>query len=241
VDDASVAQEQIDDVPSLFDLDITVMKVVANEKWWRNPCIPFNMGFNRAQGDIIIIQNPECIHCGDILGTAVRQLRDNIYLNFGCYSLDDALTRKVRALDFSAPKLSARLEGVLAPMINRGTVGDAETGWYNHSKHKANRLHFCSAITRKDLQELGGFDERYANGMAFDDNDLLTRIMRKGMEVKVVDSPFVIHQCHGATNYSGNSAAYQRNSALFQDVTQKETTARVHSRYFPCLEHAAIT
>ena len=238
VDDASVAHEQIDDVPSLFDLDITVVKVRSEDKWWRNPCIPFNMAFNRARGDVIIIQNPECVHCGDILGTALSQLRTKTYLNFGCYSADAELTRRVQAVDFVAPQLAARLEGVLKPMVNRGTVGDAETGWYNHSQHKANRLHFCSAITRQDLEGLGGFDERYANGMAFDDNDLLTRIIRKGMDVQVVDSPFVIHQFHGATHYAANAAAYQRNSALFQNVTLKESTSRVFSRYYPCLSHS---
>ena len=76
--------------------------------------------------------------------------------------------------------------------------------------------------------------------MAFDDNDLLTRIIRKGMDVKVVDSPFVIHQCHGATNYAANGAAYQRNSAIFQNVTLKETTARVYSRHFPCFDSAPV-
>lgn len=235
VDDASIAQEQIDDVPSLFDLDITVVKVRSEDKWWRNPCIPFNMAFNRARGEVIIIQNPECVHCGDILGTALNQIQPNTYLNFGCYSADQELTRRVQAVDFSAPKPGARLQAALKPMVNRGTVGDAETGWYNHSQHKANRLHFCSAITRQDLEALGGFDDRYANGMAFDDNDLLTRIIRKGMAVKVVDDPFVIHQFHGATNYAGNAPAYQRNSALFQNVTMKETSPRVYSRYFPCL------
>lgn len=238
VDDASRASEQIDDVPDLFDLNVTVVKVRPEEKWWRNPCIPFNMAFNRARGAIVVIQNPECVHCGDILGTAVSQIRPGTYLNFGCYSADEELTRRVRAVDFSAPDHAARLFGVLQPMVNRGTVGDAETGWYNHSKHKANRLHFCSAMLREDLAALGGFDERYANGIAFDDNELLTRIVRSGMDVRVIDSPFAIHQFHGATNYAGNLPAYFKNEALFKNVTQNETTSRVFSRHYPCLELA---
>jgi len=235
VDDASRAAEQIDDVPDLFDLDITVVKVRHEDKWWQNPCIPFNMAFNRARGDVIVIQNPECVHCGDILGTVLKQIRANTYLNFGCYSADQELTRRVQAVDFTAPDLRSAVKRALKPMVNRGTVVDAETGWYNHSQYKANWLHFCSAITQRDLEELGGFDERYANGMAFDDNDLLTRIIRKGMVVKVVDEPFVIHQFHGATNYSGNSAAFQKNSALFTNVTRKEIASRVYSRFYPCL------
>ena len=236
VDDASRASEQIDDVPDLFDFNITVVKVRHEEKWWRNPCIPFNMGFNRARGDIVIIQNPECVHCGDILGTAVSQLRPRTYLNFGCSSADEELSRRVRAVNFSAPDHAERLLGVLQPMVNRGTAGDAETGWYNHSKHKANRLHFCSALLREDLAALGGFDERYANGMAFDDNELLARIVRSGMNVRVIDSPFAIHQFHGASNYADNSAAYKKNEALFKNLTQKEKTPRVFSRHYPCLD-----
>lgn len=239
VDDASVEREQIDDVPSLFDLDITVLKVNPAEKWWRNSCIPFNIGFNRARGDIVIIQNPECVHLGDILGTALRSTKPNTYLNFGCYSADEELTRKVSLVDYSKPAVDVTLRQILEPLVNRGTVDDGEAGWYNHSTYKPNKLHFCSAITRTDLEQLGGFDERYANGIAFDDNDLLTRIIRKGMKVKMVDSPFVIHQFHGRTNYAGNNAAYQRNAALFKDVTQVETTSRVYSRFYPCLDTAA--
>ena len=86
---------------------------------------------------------------------------------------------------------------------------------YNHSKYNPNAFHFCSAITRKDLDDLGGFDERYANGIGYDDMDLIARIRRKGMKVEIVDSPFVVHQAHEPTDYTNNQDLLTRNMNLY--------------------------
>lgn len=45
---------------------------------------------------------------------------------------------------------------------NVGYIGDGLDCWYNHSVTNPKGYHFCSAITRKNLYDLGGFDERFA-------------------------------------------------------------------------------
>ena len=80
VDDAS--DERIEDIPG-----ITVIRIEPGQKTWINPCIPFNIGFARAKGDMIIIQNPECIHIGDIL-KYTENLKEGIIFSHGAYSLD---------------------------------------------------------------------------------------------------------------------------------------------------------
>lgn len=235
VDDASREDQRIEDLPQLFDLAINVVRVEPGEKWWRNPCIPFNIGFNQARGEIILLQNPECLHLGDIIGAVKRELQPNKYLNFACYSIDEPTTHAISALDSKDSAYEKQLRSLVLPTQKRATVNDGETGWYNHSQVKPSRFHFCSALLRDDLRDLGGFDERYANGTGYDDNDLLTRILRKGMQVKIVDDPFVVHQYHGATNYSGNLDFLHRNMSLFNLATIKEHSHHVASRFFPCL------
>ena len=95
------------------------------------------------------------------------------------------------------------------------TIHDCQNGWYNHSIYNPNAFHFTSAITMKDLEELGGFDERYADGIGYDDMDLIARIRRKGMSVEIVDDPYVIHQAHTPTDYTNNQDLLTRNRNLY--------------------------
>lgn len=159
-----------------------VLRIEPKDKWYHNPCIPYNKGFREATGDIVIIQNPECMHVGDILDYADKNARTNLYISFGCYAINPTETEN---LD----------NGILPEKINSTFVIDGRHGWYNHTTYRPKAYHFCSAIMRQDLVALGGFDERYANGVAFDDDAFIRSIKRK-MPVVIIDDPYVIHQYH---------------------------------------------
>lgn len=221
VDDCSNDNNKIDDFPELFDLDIKVIRINKEDKWWMNPCIPFNIGFKNSNCDIIIMQNPECLHFGDIIEYTLNNIKENLYLNFACYSIDGFKTNIINSLDFDNDYIN-KVGKEIYPTVNRSVMRDGETAWYNHSIYRPHMLHFCSAIMKKDLDELGGFDERYANGIAYDDNDFLLRIQRKKMNIKMVDNPFVIHQYHGNTQYGEKQHYVRKNYIIYDNVLKNK-------------------
>ena len=116
IDDGSVHDISI---PGERTFPICVIKMM--EKTWTNSAIPFNRGFRFALSrdpDIIIIQNAECYHAGDILGYAEKHLTDKNYISFPCYSLSKNDT--------------------LPPMKinNRGAAVDGDSAWYNHPDYR---------------------------------------------------------------------------------------------------------
>jgi GT2 family glycosyltransferase len=232
VDDASRDDQRIDDLGSRFGVQLRVIRVLPEAKWWCNPCVPFNIGFQESRGQIVILQNPECLHAGDVLTSAFEAVRPGRYVTYGCYSADAATTAKLAAIDFEGANLAEDIRRSLEPMTHRGSIEDGESAWYNHSVFKPTNLHFCAAISRSDLLALGGFDERYALGVAFDDNEWLARVRRCGLDVITLDNPFVVHQYHGKTNYAANPAGYVRNASLFQGATSRESGHRVLSKFF---------
>lgn len=229
VDDASEDEHKIEDVVNLFpQLKIKVFCVKPEKKWWINPCIAFNTAFSFISGDKIIIQNPECLHTGDILSYVDANLKVGKYLSFGCYSIGHQKTKLISDLSFDDSFVS-NVKSIIKP-TNNIVVGKCAypDKWYNHSLYNPAAINFCCAITRSDLNDLGGFDENYATGIAKDDREFITRIIKKGMDIIYVDDLFVIHQCHGYTNYS-NVELVEKNNKLFED-TLKRSSYRVNNK-----------
>jgi glycosyltransferase involved in cell wall biosynthesis len=191
VDDAS-------DKPLVVFWDkVKVIRIEPKDKRWINPCMAYNIGFKVATGDVVIIQNPECAHQGDVLTYVAGNIEKNTYLSISCYEADEKMSELIDEGNC----------GVL--------VGKVTTGWMNHPYYNPINFHFCTAIMKEDLDEMGGFDERYAKGQAFDDTEFIRRIYRKGMNIKAVEYPFVIHQHHGRGHWN-NPALLERNRNLYE-------------------------
>lgn len=224
VDDGSDEDHRIEDFIKIYPFEVRVLRLSPENKWYCNPCIPFNKGFDMATGEIIIIQNPECCHVGDVVSVA-SQVKQNQYFNFHAYSLDleetESLTKEniknIESLPFNLKDIGTGIEG--------------RSGYYNHYKLRPVGFHFCSAIRKEDLDDLGGFDERYAEGTGYDDNEFLHRILKKKMSLLFVPNPLVLHQNHYNSKNGNFQQAFadskvldriKKNETLFTEVTMKE-------------------
>lgn len=188
------------------------IRIEPFDKWWTNPCIPYNIGFSKVTGDVVIIQNSECLHTGDILSYADKIKDDEMY-SFGAYSLDYYLNERPETVN--PEKLRQQI------LKEPQRIQVAHHGWYNHSAYRPVGYHFCNMITRKTLERIGGFDERFAHGICFDDDEILLRIKRSGIKIIFIDDPFVIHQKHERTDYKNLSQYRAYNEALFDKVKQE--------------------
>lgn len=226
VDDGSRGDERVEDLTEKF-TNVRVVRIDPSTKKHTNSCIPYNIGFDASSGDVVIVQNPECVHVGDILTHTLENLGEGRYLSYATYSADPGITMAIRKVSVGSPADLQIIRQVSNP-VSKATGADGTAGWYNHSTYKPRGYHFCSAIRRSDLTELGGFDERFAHGMAFDDDEFLMRIKRYGLDVRIVDDPFVIHQFHGTGDYWRTHQDLVHRNALLHRVVQKETGWRAN-------------
>lgn len=198
VDDGSDEHERLEDLTVQFPF-LKVIRLEKENKWYQNSCIPFNIGFRAAKGDKVILQNPECLHFGNVLEYTENNLTDTNYLSFACFSLDKDSTENLDLLLETPKEITAIIQKDDHIILN-----DGDAGWYNHSVHRPEAYHFCTAISKKSLQKLKGFDERFALGIAYDDNELIERV-KALLQIKFVDEEIVLHQNH----YSQNSTSFQ--------------------------------
>lgn len=228
VDDGSKEEERLEDLVVKYPF-LKIIYLNPKDKWYKNSCIPFNIGFQEAKGEKIIIQNPECYHLGNILEYTEKNLKDNLYLSFGCYSLNKEITEN---LD------SYLLDKKIYDCIEKNSCvvsNDGDLGWYNHSKYRPEAFHFCAAISRRDLLKLGGFDELFSLGIGYDDNEIIYRIRQKKIQIIFVDDEIVLHQNHYIhRKLSDDEVRYvnllkDNNAFLFKEFTLKSI---FHSRSY---------
>ncbi len=223
VDDCSDKEHNIEDLIGDFPF-LNVVCLYKKNKWYTNPCIPFNIGIRQAKGDIILLQNPECLHVNDVLSFMVENVTDKNYITTSTYGLNAEYTTM---LPFRAEQ-SNFLEWFkdLPQDKFRGWDINDGNGWYNHPVYSPTYYHFCSVMTKRNMDKLQGFDERYATGIAYDDDDLVERITRLGLQKIITTDVIVIHQNHSRKynhqrkNYS---SLWEKNKILFNNVTKKET------------------
>jgi len=151
----------------------------------------FNFLAQKAEGETLVLTNPETVHLANIL-ESIRKNASNNYLVFACEAgyVDD-FTQKY-------PNLKYR-----------------HHMWYQHSIHNNRMLHFCSAISKKQYFEIGGFDEEYAKGIGYDDNDFIQKIRTNGITPIAIDDVRVLHIEHDRS-YNNNSNLTETNRLLYE-------------------------
>lgn len=190
VDDNSNEENRLEEDIKQFTFPINLIVISAEEKGDRiNPCIAYNRGFTEATGDIIVIQNPECYHVGDILKHTLENLGEQDYFTYSCFSVNsEEITNQIINSEYP-----------LSLINNNFSIDNRNINWYNHPDKRCSNSHFCSAIHKYNLNIIGGFDEQFQYGFCFDNDELLHKITHNlKLNVKCIDTNncLVIRQCY---------------------------------------------
>lgn len=194
-------------------LNIKVIYIEKFQKMWKNPCIAYNIGLKHAIGDIVIIQNSEVCHVGDCIEYVVKHLKHNDWLTLNCYGLgntdhNDTLhalfSQSLNMTDFCSNAYNYVNTLIKSPtnIYNENLNIASHQGWLNHFVEHFTAYHYFGAIYRTDLimKMDGGFCNKYAYGICWDDNDFIKYLIYNKFNFKINSftdtNPFVIHQYH---------------------------------------------
>lgn len=207
---------------------MTVLKIDPGQKQWINPEPAYNRGIGyaiRHGADIIIVQNAENYHVGDVVEYASR-IKPNEWISFGCFSINERIT-------FSNHDIH-----VVIRSNNICAGHDGQNAWYNHSVHRPVGYDFCAATHVSNMIRLNGYDERFSPGCGYGDNDLLRRVRIMGLDFKIIDDPFVVHQWHynGMGVPENKPELVERNRQLFQSL-KNDTGIRAEHAFTPDFDH----
>jgi len=215
IDDNTTDEYKIEKYLDEFKYPIQYKYITKEEKGDRvNSCCAYNIGFQMAKGKIIIIQNPECYHIGDILGYCLFNLNENDYFAFSAFNCSDNLI-----FDEIINNDKLVFDNLLILRNQNHKNNSLKLNWYNHPQYRPVNYHFCSAIHKTKLNIIGGFDEIYANGIGFDDDDFVKSVSSNGLNIICIDPTkyYVIHQYHiNLYNCENNINMFKKNRDIYE-------------------------
>jgi len=162
----------------------------------------YNLAFKNSIGDIIIIQNPECLHFGDIPDYVSNNFNYDDYLCFPCYSSNTKdinnyiINNEINIIDIDKKLDEQNIDEKYGFNFPR---------WYQHKDISNRCLHFCTVISRNYFEMIDGFSEEYNNGFCFEDDDLIFKI-RNILKLNVISLDTnknigVVHMFHGRNKF----------------------------------------
>jgi hypothetical protein len=151
------------------------------------PTLPLNVAREHASHDVLAISFPECRHIDQTLKHMWEVLKDE---------------REV---------VSARV------WCETLKIWLASEFFFNPSQEipPGTALNFCVMMHASLWDEVGGFDEDYRDGQAFDDNDFLRRILRVGGRYSFAQGARANHTRGGGATSEWPAGAWARNRAIF--------------------------
>lgn len=200
--------------------DLHVIRIEPEQKTWRCQDPATNTGIKYAldvcNAEIIIIQNPECFHVGDVLKYAAENTTEKDYITFAALNITKEQTFN--------PETDIQL------LIRSTTAPRTETMWYNHPLHRPCYYEFCAAIHRNNLIRMNGYDERFAEGIAFNDDYFFHRIKLMGLQLQIIPTPMVVHQWHDRSYRAKDEGKYVlRNRDLWEQLKRRNEIRAVHT------------
>lgn len=221
VDDSTCDNIEIN---RLHKYNLCIYHIKIQNKFWINPCINYNFGFQFVTAPKIIIQNGEVCHIGDVLSYIDQFLKDNEYFVFDVGGLRNIRCNN-KLYNLSQLKTDS---SIYEPLMRK---------WYQHSTKNNRNFHFLTAITKKTMNLLNGFDYDFSFGIDFDDSEFIYRIEK--LNIKIIQVPnesgiFGIHQWHkNAYETWGNNVV--RNKQLY--YSKKKYSIENNEYIFLCNIH----
>ena len=184
------------DIPE--NLNFPVKVVTLHSKTGINPCVPYNVGAQVAEGKYFVLSSPEIVPTFDVLSLSSEIFEAGpITKGESPYLLFDVFTFRNQPIDSQIIAASnndhwptlldkvlnkvKNMEGVLSSVgENRKKPWSNRFGtWYQHHTLRPLDLNFLGVISRDLFFKVGGFCERFRAGTGYDDLNFRDNVRRK--------------------------------------------------------------
>lgn len=184
-----------------------------------NPALLMNCGIYSATNNNIILTVPEFVHDADNVKNAKELLKNTNSVYYGDHAYFYHFEQNNKMLD-ELSKTGFKYTDNLRAELKNDTYNNQ-----NLIPVRSVELHFVMALTKELFFKVGGFDEEFLLGYAYEDSDLPIRMKAAGINVNTTDMIFGVHFHHARQEARFDKAAFDilcaKNAALQNKNTLK--------------------
>lgn len=184
--------------------------IYNNNPGYTNCCLAKNIGIKESRGDILIFTEPEVLYIGDIIGQHRKwhEKKDRVFVSSGTvYCVMAGPIRRMTQGEFEKPEL-----------LKKWVIKEWKDGYQPQREDIAVQRKvsatYSASIKKKELEAIGGWDERFLPHWGWDDIDMQSRISMNGVKCVSDIRMEVVHLAHG---YTGCFEVWEYNKALHSD------------------------
>jgi SAM-dependent methyltransferase len=168
------------EVCDLFGMALNIKYIFTGQRNYKGiikrcPSIPNNVAIRQATGDIVILTCPEIMHLNNAIPFIVQPL------------LEDKKRLTIPSFMFFDDR------GTYTQLLSRQPNVDVRF----LEKHEGHvQMPFFMGVWKKEIMDIGGYDEDFTEGYASEDNDFVERLISNGCEYYRTPA-LVVHLFHG--------------------------------------------
>lgn len=207
-----------------------------------NPLYAYNNAFKYINGEIVIIQNSECMHIGDIISYSYKNMNKDTYISFPCWA---TANEDISCDIFNNRHKSSALEKIISENWNKLNDYPPEfKGWYNEKMLRPECLHFCCAMHINTFKKIGLFNTSISKLLGFDDNDYAERIMfNNNINIIIPEhnyNLFTVHQYHGKYNKPRPYELFLKSYEIYRKINNNRINNYCSENVFSILNNDQI-
>lgn len=216
IDDSTIDKIHEDQLKCYEKLSIDFIEINTSEKCWINPCINYNIGFQYIKCPVIILQNAEVCHIGDVCENVLQNISDNKYLIF-----DVAVSNS-----FEQNENIYKINYDFDSFYNY-----SNWNWYQHYNHNNRMFHFMTAFTKQAFDKLGGFSTDYFSQGSYDDDDFLLKV--RALNLNIINIKCDESKCMGIHQFhQPSSSVWERETYINRQIFElKKKYYESHNQY----------
>jgi len=173
-----------------------------------NPALAWNVGIRRARGDLLMLTSPEVIHVTETLWQADELGKEG---------------RVVRARVVDVPPWTQLLMDELHTFSASGLINLT----CSTERPDMAGLYFIGVIPKSLMEKIGGIDEDYMMGLAWEDTECGRRMMASGVELFHADDMIGLHQYHPRVDLRSDSYCLKNQTRFLSEFKTVANVGRV--------------
>jgi glycosyltransferase involved in cell wall biosynthesis len=180
-----------------------------------NPAVAINSAVRLASHEHIILTSSDVMPLTPVIQQFSKYtFLQNDYVSINCYSACKGAQDKINSLDTNSLTYVRDIQNMFQ-FKPKGPSIAGDDSWYSHPVYRPELLYFMSLMKKQFFWDIGGIDEDFRYGTAYEDTEFCHRLKKYNARAMWLLEGLSIHQYHYGNSENQEVEKWTRNRDIY--------------------------